>query len=145
VNVFIAPLAGPKVALLDAAKGRTFQPWSLVPPLSALIVGPFLWAANPKFEADSCLHSWASSNTFGELSENGYRSRNRRFLPIRRAIDGEDSRPEDRQSGANRPDLDGIVVRFAAVADIENLSSETATVNRPCARPEHCQAGAQRG
>ena len=58
---------------------------------------------------------------------------------------GESFRAEHRQRGANCPDLDGIVVRFAAISDIEDLSSETATVNRPCARPEHCHAGAQRG
>jgi hypothetical protein len=81
----------------------------------------------------------------GELSENGYGSRIRRFLPIRRAST---EKAPGRSIASAAPictDLNGIVVRFAALPDIEDLSSETATVNRPCARPEHGHAGAQRG
>jgi len=46
VHVFIAPLAVPKV--LDAAKGRTFQPWSLVPPLSSTDCATFPVGRQPQ-------------------------------------------------------------------------------------------------
>jgi hypothetical protein len=65
----------------------------------------------------------------GGIERERLRFPNQGFSSEQAGIDEESSRPEHSQRGANCRALDGIVVRFAAIPDSEDLSSETATVN----------------